>query len=127
MSLSLTTPALLFSAISLLLLAYTNRFLSLAALIRSLANQAEDRGVADAQIANLRHRIRLIRWMQEAGVLSFTLCVLSMLLIYLGKEGLAVWSFGASLALLLYSLVLSVVEIRISQKALDIFLDSLKR
>ncbi|MBY5922945.1 DUF2721 domain-containing protein [Ferrimonas balearica] len=127
MPLSLTTPALLFSAISLLLLAYTNRFLSLAALIRSLANQAADCGVAEAQIANLRHRIRLIRWMQEAGVLSFTLCVLSMLLIYLDKEGLAVWSFGASLALLLYSLVLSVVEIRISQKALDIFLDSLKR
>lgn len=127
MPLSLTTPALLFSAISLLLLAYTNRFLSLAALIRSLANQAADCGVAEAQIANLRHRIRLIRWMQEAGVLSFTLCVLSMLLIYLDKEGLAVWSFGTSLALLLYSLVLSVVEIRISQKALDIFLDSLKR
>ncbi|MBY6188195.1 DUF2721 domain-containing protein [Marinobacter hydrocarbonoclasticus] len=127
MHLSLTTPALLFSAISLLLLAYTNRFLSLAALIRSLANQSEDCGVAEAQIANLRHRIRLIRWMQEAGVLSFTLCVLSMLLIYLDKESMAIWSFGASLALLLYSLMLSVVEIRISQKALDIFLDSLKR
>ncbi|ADN74860.1 conserved hypothetical protein [Ferrimonas balearica DSM 9799] len=127
MQLSLTTPALLFSAISLLLLAYTNRFLSLAALIRSLGNQAGACGVADAQIANLRQRIRLIRWMQEAGVLSFTLCVLSMLLIYLDKHGLAFWSFGASLALLIYSLMLSVVEIRISQKAIDIFLDSLKR
>ena len=83
MQLSLTTPALLFSAISLLLLAYTNRFLSLAALIRSLGNQAGACGVADAQIANLRQRIRLIRWMQEAGVLSFTLCVLSLSLIHI--------------------------------------------
>ncbi|MBY5993572.1 DUF2721 domain-containing protein [Ferrimonas balearica] len=127
MQLSLTTPALLFPAISLLLLAYTNRFLSLAALIRSLANQGADCTVAEAQIANLRHRIRLIRWMQEAGVLSFALCVVSMLLIYLDKPGFAFWSFGASLGLLIHSLTLSVVEIRISQKALDIFLDGLKR
>jgi hypothetical protein len=34
--LSLTTPALLFSAISLLLLAYTNRFLAYASVVRNL-------------------------------------------------------------------------------------------
>lgn len=124
MELELTTPALLFPAISLLLLAYTNRFLSLAALIRSLGTQQGDH--TDAQILNLRRRIRLIRWMQEAGVVSFALCVLTMLLIYSGKSLLAFWCFGASLALLLYSLILSVMEIRISQHALDIFLDNIK-
>ncbi len=36
MSMTMTTPALLFPAISLLLLAYTNRFLVLAQLIRQL-------------------------------------------------------------------------------------------
>jgi Protein of unknown function (DUF2721). len=36
MEINLTTPALLFPAISLLLLAYTSRFLALAALMREL-------------------------------------------------------------------------------------------
>ncbi|GAA4886219.1 DUF2721 domain-containing protein [Ferrimonas pelagia] len=127
----LTTPALLFPAISLLLLAYTNRFLSLAALIRSLAPQTKDCpdgncAPATQQVNNLRRRIVLIRRMQESGVLSFVFCVLSMLLIYLELDSAAFWTFGASLALLIYSLLLSVLEIRISQQALDIFLDSLE-
>ncbi len=119
-SISLTTPALMFPAISLLLLAYTNRFFSLAALIRNLSS--DDKPVKQAQIHNLSQRIKIIRRMQEAGVISFALCVLCMLIIYLGfnKVGSAV--FGLSLALLLYSLVLSVVEIRISVDALNIHL-----
>ena len=122
-SISLTTPALLFPAISLLLLAYTNRFFSLAALIRNLSS--DNRPVKQAQIHNLSQRIKIIRRMQEAGVISFALCVLCMLIIYLGfnKVGSAV--FGLSLALLLYSLVLSVVEIRISVDALNIHLQQM--
>ncbi|SHH93776.1 DUF2721 domain-containing protein [Ferrimonas marina] len=129
----LTTPALLFPAISLLLLAYTNRFLSLAALVRSLAPQTQTTSAAEAcqvasqQLDNLRRRIGIIRRMQEAGVLSFIFCVLSMLLIYLELDAAAFWTFGASLALLIYSLLLSVLEIRISQRALDIFLDNLAK
>ncbi|MFC3137665.1 MULTISPECIES: DUF2721 domain-containing protein [Shewanella] len=122
-SISLTTPALMFPAISLLLLAYTNRFFSLAALIRNLSS--DDKPVKQAQIHNLSQRIKIIRRMQEAGVISFALCVLCMLIIYLGfnKVGSAV--FGLSLALLLYSLVLSVVEIRISVDALNIHLQQM--
>ncbi len=130
----LTTPALLFPAISLLLLAYTNRFLSLASLVRSLASQTRHDGARPAkqdpallQINNLRRRIGIIRRMQEAGVLSFIFCVLSMLLIYLELQSAAFWTFGISLGLLIYSLLLSVLEIRISQRALDIFLDSLEK
>ncbi|WP_345317093.1 DUF2721 domain-containing protein [Ferrimonas gelatinilytica] len=135
MAMELTTPALLFPAISLLLLAYTNRFLSLASLVRSLAPQIqrsesdsqEQQDQALLQLKNLRLRIGIIRRMQEVGVLSFIFCVLSMLLIYLELPDAAFWTFGISLGLLIYSLLLSVLEIRISQRALDIFLDNLEK
>ncbi|MBX3687714.1 MAG: DUF2721 domain-containing protein, partial [Rhodocyclaceae bacterium] len=72
---NITTPALLFPAISLLLLAYTNRFLSLAQVIRQLHSSPE-RGtpVVDRQIPGLKLRIVMIKYMQGLGVLSFLLC-----------------------------------------------------
>lgn len=120
---SLTTPALLFPAISLLLLAYTNRFFSLAALIRSLSNQGTP--IHSGQLKNLRQRIVIIRRMQEAGVSSFALCVLCMIFIYIGFNKTGSLIFGSSLLLLLYSLLLSVIEIRISVDALNFHLKEL--
>ncbi|MCE9685348.1 MULTISPECIES: DUF2721 domain-containing protein [Shewanella] len=125
MHLSLTTPALLFPAISLLLLAYTNRFFALAALIRSLSG--ENKPVHDDQIKNLRQRIVLIRRMQEAGVSSFALCVLCMIFLYAGFTQTGSVIFGCSLLLLLYSLILSVIEIRISVIALNIHLKEMSK
>ncbi|WP_372873308.1 DUF2721 domain-containing protein [Shewanella sp.] len=122
---SLTTPALLFPAISLLLLAYTNRFFSLAALIRSLSSG--DKPVHKSQIENLKKRIVIIRRMQEAGVSSFALCVLCMIFIYVGMNKTGSLIFGASLLLLLYSLILSVIEIRISVDALNIHLKDMSK
>ncbi|WP_282166630.1 DUF2721 domain-containing protein [Shewanella japonica] len=118
---SLTTPGLLFPAISLLLLAYTNRFFSLAALIRSLS--ASGKPVDNEQIKNLRQRISIIRRMQEAGVVSFAICVISMIFIYLGFFHTGSIVFGVSLLFLLYSLILSVIEIRISVDALNIHIE----
>lgn len=82
---TLTTPALLFSAISLILLAYTNRFLSYAQLVRILKDKYEENpsAVAAAQIANLRKRLYLTRTMQELGIASLFMCVVSMFLIYI--------------------------------------------
>ncbi|MCG9695914.1 DUF2721 domain-containing protein [Shewanella sp. Isolate11] len=120
---SLTTPALLFPAISLLLLAYTNRFFSLAALIRNLSSDGTP--VHSGQLKNLRQRIVIIRRMQEAGVLSFALCVLCMIFIYIGFNKTGSLIFGSSLLLLLYSLLLSVIEIRISVDALNYHLEEL--
>lgn len=122
MDFSLTTPALLFPAISLLLLAYTNRYLTLAGLIRDLSDRMT-RGPREnltAQIDNLRKRIYLIRSMQLCGVISFFLCVVTMLLIFLGLTGAGEVVFAASLVCLLISLALSIREISISVKALDI-------
>ncbi|ABM25849.1 MULTISPECIES: DUF2721 domain-containing protein [Shewanella] len=125
MHVSLTTPALLFPAISLLLLAYTNRFFALAALIRQLSNG--DKPVHKDQIKNLSQRIRIIRRMQEAGVSSFALCVLCMIFIYIGLNKTGSVIFGASLLLLLYSLILSVIEIRISVDALNIHIKEMSK
>ncbi|WP_340680618.1 DUF2721 domain-containing protein [Paraglaciecola sp.] len=126
MNITLTTPAMLFPAISLLLLAYTNRFLTLASVIRNFdLSHDNDIDNTQAQIANLRTRILLIKRMQEAGAGSFFLCVLSMLAIYANYQTIGSSIFAFSLVLLLYSLWLSVREIRISVEALDMHLSHL--
>ncbi|WP_100643858.1 DUF2721 domain-containing protein [Alteromonas facilis] len=123
MDITLATPAMLFPAISLLLLAYTNRFLTLATVIRNFTE--EDDSSVSKQIINLRKRIQLIKSMQEAGAVSFFVCVLSMLAIYLDYQLIGSWLFAVSLVCLLYSLLLSVREIRISVEALDLHLNSI--
>lgn len=127
MPLTLTTPALLFPAISLLLLAYTNRFLTLAGLIRNLHAAYRDKHEAHivAQLDNLRRRVWLIQYMQTLGVSSFFCCVLTMFLIFIGQDGLAHVVFAVSLLLLLASLWLSLREISISVDALSLQIQDL--
>lgn len=125
MEFSLTTPALLFPAISLLLLAYTNRFLTLASLLRSMTAGELPSSRVDKQIKNFRVRIGIIKQMQAAGVLSFFLCVISMFARHLGYANVSYWVFAISLLILAYSLYLSVREIWISAEALDIHLEYL--
>lgn len=123
----LTTPALLFPAISLLLLAYTNRFLVLAQLIRQLhgSDREHVRELVQRQIYNLRKRIVLIRSMQALGVSSFIFCTLSMFALFVGHQALAEWLFGLSLLLLVASLLVSLYEITISTKAIELELEDL--
>lgn len=122
MDFSLTTPALLFSAISLLLLAYTNRFLTLAALIRELYGRykAEPDKKIIGQLHNLRYRIVIIRNMQILGVSSFFFCVLCMFLLFAGWATVGKLVFGLSLFLLLASLALSLRELQVSVDALTL-------
>lgn len=123
-SFNLTTPSLLFSAISLIMLAFTNRFLSYAQVVRTLKKEYEvsPSHVTAAQIENLRIRLLLTKNMQILGISSLLLCVLSMLFIYIQFDHVAIYTFGVALLLLSISLVLSVKEILISTKALDLFL-----
>jgi hypothetical protein len=126
MEINITTPALLFPAISLLLLAYTNRFLTLAGIVRGLANRLkehDDTGNLDRQIDNLRLRIQLIKWMQFCGVLSFSCCVISMMLLFVDREISARYVFAASLILLLISLAVSAWETLLSGEALRLELE----
>jgi hypothetical protein len=122
MEITLTTPSLLFPAISLLLLAYTNRFLGLATVIRSLHStyKTTDDPIYLGQIENLRKRIRLIRDMQLCGVLSILVCTVSMLCLFQGWMAAGQAAFGASLLLMIVSLVISAREIQTSVGALDL-------
>lgn len=121
-TLTLTTPALLFPALSLLLLAYTNRFMSLAGLIRRLHEHYLEDHNDDilSQIKNLKLRIRLIRDMQILGIISMFFDVLAMILVYLDFIKVAKIIFGLGLILLLVSLAFSIWEIYISTQALNI-------
>jgi len=125
--LDLTTPSLLFSAISLILLAYTNRFISYAGIVRSLKEkhlqQYDPKNIA--QIVNLRKRLYLIRSMQILGIASLLFCVLAMFFIYVSLYTAAAWIFGVALILLAASLCVCIWEINISVKALEIHLEDI--
>ena len=126
--LTLTTPALLFSAISLIMLAYTNRFLAYAAVIRNLHDkylEKMDESLIQ-QIRNLKLRLNLTRWMQIFGITSLLLCVLTMFLIYIDQHIVAIWVFGIALVLLIISLALLIKEIHISAQALKLHLSDIE-
>ena len=127
-ALTLITPTFLFSAISLLLLAYTNRFLSYAQLVRTLKDQymKDHSALTLAKIKNMRKRLYLTKNMQMLGVASLLLCVATMFLIYVGLQLISVYVFGLALVLLIISLALSVLEIRISAKSLEIYLSNME-
>lgn len=127
--LTLTTPALLFSAVSLILLAYTNRFLSYAQLVRQLRDHyvANPSTITVAQIENLRKRLNLTRIMQGLGISSLFLCVVSMFLIYVGFQLTAAYVFGLALLLLIASLGVSFHEIQISTRSLEIYLSIMEK
>jgi hypothetical protein len=127
MTLHIETPALLFSATSLILLAYTNRFLTIATIIRGLKKvyKEKENNMILLEIKNLNLRLTLIRFMQMAGVLSLFLSVFSMLLLFLEKQLIGVYFFGLNLLSLLISLGLSFWEINISVDALRLHLSDL--
>lgn len=128
MELTLGTPAMLFPAIALLLLAYTNRFLALASLIRHLKTQyvSNQNPNLIGQIQNIRKRIIQVRNMQACGIMGFLLCVVSMWLLYNSQGLLARYAFGLSLLLLIISLFISFRETQISVEALEIELSDLE-
>lgn len=129
MELQLSTPALLFSAITLMMLAFTNRFLAIATLIRGLHKnylKDPDQEIIVEQIQNLRRRLTLIKNMQLFGVFSFLLCVICMFLLFKGFTSAANWTFVTSMVSLLISLGISLVEIQISTKALNLELSDME-
>lgn len=129
MEINLNTPALLFPGITLLMLAYTNRFLALANLARRLHDEYK-RGKPHPtllpQIVSLRRRINLIRYMQGLGVISFLGCVACMFALYRGALTIAEVIFALSLLSLIASLMISLVEITQSTKAIELELSDME-
>ena len=129
MEITFNTPALLFPAISLLLLAYTNRYLALANLIRKLHDEymkGEKNHLLLKQIKILRTRINLVRMMQGLGVFSFLCCVVTMYGVYEQWTTFNRYIFALSLLSLLVSLIMSLVEISQSTKALELELSDME-
>ncbi len=125
---TLTTPAILFSTVSLLYVAYTNRFVAISNLIRSLKTRYLQTKDADIlkQLSNLRLRVMLIRNMQLTGIVSLILSVVSIILIFTGHMYYANFVFGISLLFLVYSMSLAAREIFISVESLKIELSSMQ-
>ncbi|OIR08363.1 hypothetical protein GALL_95310 [mine drainage metagenome] len=129
MDISINTPAVLFPAISLVMLAYTNRFLALSNRVRSLHEKyqsQEQKHLIHGQIKNLRYRLKLIKNMQALGVVTFLLCILCMYLIYIEAMGWAHIIFALSLLCFTISLLLSFLEIQLSTKALELELSDIE-
>lgn len=124
-----STPAILFSTISLLLLAFTNRYLAMANLIRGLHKKFKEEGTKDPrlvpQIKLLLRRLKLIRNMQIISILSLLFSAVSMLFLFLKEEEIGIMIFGAAIGLLILSLIISVVEITMSNEAIKIELSDM--
>ena len=103
MNLEITTPAVLFPSVSLLLLAYTNRFLALASIVRQMDVCATDEYQMN-QIKNLQKRMQYIKRMQYFGVASLLLCVVSMFFLFFQVDLLGMFFFVISLILMIISL-----------------------
>lgn len=129
MTLDISTPALLFPAISLLLLAYTNRYLALASVIRDLVARKHDLQKTNVhdQVRTLHQRIHLIRYMQMTGIASLIFCVISMALIWNESEAMANVTFGLSLLSMALSLVLAFIEVLKSGEALALELNQMEK
>lgn len=125
MEMTITTPSLLFPAISLLLLAYTNRFVTLTNVIRQLSASegSLSKEIVRRQIVGLRKRLQIIRVMQASGVMSFVFCTLSMFALLLQFYLFGQFLFAVSLILLVVSLLFSFYEVNISTNAINIELE----
>ena len=129
MDITINTPALFFPALSLVMLAYTNRFLALAGVVRNLHAKYNNEGnnaSIHGQIKNLRYRLRLVRNMQAYGVASFLFCIFSMFFIYINKITTANIVFALAMVSLVISLVISFIEISLSTKALELELSDIE-
>ena len=129
MEITLTTPALLFPAISLLLVAYTNRFVALGSRVRALHSlyKEEPDEILARQIENIKRRLILIRNMQGCGVTSLFSCVLCMFALFGGFILAGKILFGLSLVLMMISLGISLREITISIDALNLELSDMQK
>ena len=129
MDMTINTPAILFPAISLIILAYTNRFLALSNRVRSLHekyHESENKKNIHGQLKNMRYRIRLIKYMQGLAVFSILSCIISMYCIYIEKMNLAHVLFAVGMFAFIASLVLSLREIQLSTRALEMELSDIE-
>ena len=129
MELSVNIPALIFPAISLIMLAYTNRFLALSNRVRMLHDKyqlIEQRHIVFGQIKNLKYRIKLVQNMQTYGVATLLSSILCMFFIFIEYQAVAKFIFAVSLITFSISIFISFIEIRLSTKAIELELSDME-
>ena len=123
-----STPAILFSTVSLLFIAFTNRYIAISGLVRDLHADFSKDKTRDiiAQIKNLRVRLKLIQTMQTFSIISLLFSSASMFLIFFDYQSAAKTLFGLGLVAQFIALSLSAWEVSISTKALNIELSDME-
>lgn len=119
---TISTPALVFPALSVLMLAYTNRFIAISKRVRSLHAEHKNkphRNLRD-QIKSLHRRLRFIRNMQFFAITGFLINMVSIFMILVGLAKVATVLFGLSLICIIASLIISIMEINMSVQAMTI-------
>ena len=133
MVLDLTTSALLFPAIPLLMITFGTRFTVVSELIRKIHDEyAADIDLDDVrakrmlgEISALKKRLWMIQINQTLSSLSFFFNLLPMFALYMGNQNLAKTIFGIALALLMLAVVLFIIEISIAVRSLNLQLSDL--
>lgn len=128
MDIAINTPALLFPAITILFLAYSNRFLTIATRIREKHadfNKTHS-PVAAKQIMSFRLRLRYIVAMEMFAVLGIISCTIAMGFIFYGLQNYGNIAFAISMLFIVLSLLASIIELFFSMKALNIELEDME-
>jgi hypothetical protein len=129
MDIAVTTPALLFPAITILFLAYSNRFLTIATRIREKHadfNKTQS-PIAQKQIVSFRRRIGYIVAMEMLAVLGIISCIVSTGFIFYGLQYYGNVSFAVSMLFIILSLFASIIELVFSTRALNIELEDMEK
>lgn len=128
MNLELSTPALLFPAIAILMLGYVNRYIGAANVIRSFKKDYDSgykHNDLTKQLNILKKRIELMRGMLLVGASSLILACLSMLFIFVNNQLAGKGAFGLSLLGLVLSLFASLYETSLSNRSLILEIDDM--
>ena len=123
MAMDINTPALLFPAIAILTLGYVNRYLGTAGVVRTIKKDY-DSGYSHTnvvgQLAILKKRIELSRYMISIAISALILACLSMFFIFLDMNSVGIAIFSASVVGMILSMMLSLYETKLSNKSLFI-------
>lgn len=123
--LELSTPALVFPALSVLMLAYTNKFIAISKRVRALhAEHLKNPSKrVHKQIKSLDKRMKYIRNMQICALSGFSSNIISIAMIFVGLDLFAMIFFSLGLILVLCSLIICIIEIYLSVQAMSVLLE----
>ena len=129
MNIDYTVTALMFPAIPLLMVVYSNRFHTLSRLIRELHDEHVYEKHIPAewkkQFINLSRRISILRWTIMFAAFGFLFNMLTVFALYLNELFLARVIFGSCCLSMIISIIFFIREIQISTNALNLHMSDM--